>query len=323
MQKSVSLKSRVGFTIVELLVVIGILGILLVALLPMVGGSRDSALTAKCKNNMKNLALGVLTYAQATGTEDNMHGHFPAAGYYRSIALTRKKSYYPHPSWISNKGDLAMLNRSTGSVYLGDVAHFTESEDDVRNAITNGAIWQSSGAAFEVYRCPVHAREYEKQHDGRLPGWSYMMNQEFGYNRDNQGSIAFFGSSIKSAITVSVNNDGTRKKSASRGHDKVLLFSEIQGIEVNDSRHGVSLKPVTGGGLESDAVLEYTKESMGFNHPIGKKRYGGNVAFADAHVDTITMPTESGYIRDLTRYLCQGFAVPHDGSRYTPSDIDK
>ena len=310
---------RRGFTIIELLVVIGILGILLVALLPMVGGSRDSAQTAKCKNNMKNLALGVVSYAQANGE----HGHFPAAGMYRSIdPKSRKKSYYPHRPWISNKGDISMLNRSTGSVYLGDVASFTDSDDEVRNAVTNGAIWFAAGASFDVYRCPMHAHEYEKEHDHHLPGWSFMMNQEFGFNRDGRGDISFFGASIKSAIRVATDTDGTRKTAADRGHDKVLLLAEIQGIEVNDTKHGITLKPVTGG-TDADAVLEYKKESMGFNHRIGKKNYGGNVAFADGHVDTIMMPTEQSYIKELTRYLCQGFDVPHDGSRYSPRDIDK
>ena len=85
-----------------------------------------------------------------------------------------------------------------------------------------------------------------------------------------------------------------------------------------------SLKAVKGGGILTDPVLEYTKEDMGFNHQMGKKRCGGNVAFADGHVDTIMMPTESSYIRNLTRYLCQGFDVPHDGTRYTPnSSVDE
>ena len=148
------------------------------------------------------------------------------------------------------------------------------------------------------------------------------MNQEFGFNRDGKGNIGFFGASVKSGITVSTDTDGRRNHTASRGHDKVLLFAEIQGIEVNDTKHGVSLKPVTGGN-GTDAVLEYTQESMGFNHKIGKQRWGGNVAFADGHVATIMMPTESSYIKELTRYLCQGFDVPHDGSRYTPDAKDR
>lgn len=320
MKRQDSLTLRVGFTIIELLVVIGILGILLAALLPMVGGSRDSALNAKCQNNMKNLALGVITYAQ--GHSD--HGHFPAAGLYRSVDPTSKRtSYWPHRPWISNNGSPSQLNNSQPSVLLGDVVHFSDAEDAVRMALTNGAIWVAAGSSYEVYRCPVHAREYEKKHSGRQPGWSYMMNQEFGFNRDGAGKYAFFGSSINGSITVSTESSGRRDrktdKKASRGHDKVLLLAEIQGIDVNEK--GVSLKAATSGS-QTDAVLEYTQESMGFNHPIGKHRWGGNVAFADGHVDSVILPTSMDS-KELTRYLCQGFDVPHDGRTYKPSAVDE
>ena len=309
---------RRGFTIIEMLVVIGIIGALMVALLPLVTGSRDSALTAKCKNNMHSLAQGMISCAQA-----NDHGHFPAAGMYRSIdwKSRKRKSYYPHRPWISNKGDVSTLNGSTGSVELGAVAHFTDSDREVEFALTNGAIWHAVNDSPDLYRCPTHAAAYEKSNSGRQPGWSYMVNQEFGFNRDGEGAINFFGGSINGMITVATDTSGKRSKSASRGHDKVLLFAEIQGVAVDSSKHGVSLKPASGG-TETDAVLEYTKEDIGFNHQLAKHRWGGNVAFADAHVETIIMPTKMSR-RDLTRYLCQGFDVPHDGSSYSPSQIDE
>ena len=65
-----------GFSIIELMVVIGILAILIAALLPFLGGSSDSAEGVKCKNNMKNLALAVIACAQA----DDADGHLTAAG---------------------------------------------------------------------------------------------------------------------------------------------------------------------------------------------------------------------------------------------------
>src|SRR3989304_3512015 len=63
-----------GFTIVELLVVIGIIGILIALLLPAVQAARESARRAQCKNNCKQLAVGVLHHVQ-------VQQHYPTGGW--------------------------------------------------------------------------------------------------------------------------------------------------------------------------------------------------------------------------------------------------
>lgn len=57
--------SRSGFTLVELLVVIAIVGSLIALLLPAVQAARESARTAECHNNLRQIALATLNYEHA------------------------------------------------------------------------------------------------------------------------------------------------------------------------------------------------------------------------------------------------------------------
>src|SRR5690606_27636072 len=71
---------RFGFTLIELLVVIAIISILAAILFPVFARARDSARRASCMNNMKQIGLGLMQYAQdyderyprqTSGTESN------------------------------------------------------------------------------------------------------------------------------------------------------------------------------------------------------------------------------------------------------------
>jgi prepilin-type N-terminal cleavage/methylation domain-containing protein/prepilin-type processing-associated H-X9-DG protein len=55
---------RNGFTLIEILVVVAILGLLATLLFPVFGRARENARRASCLNNMRQIGLGLMQYAQ-------------------------------------------------------------------------------------------------------------------------------------------------------------------------------------------------------------------------------------------------------------------
>lgn len=76
-------RTHSGFTLVELLVVITIIGILMGLLIPAVNSAREVARRNQCSVNMKNLALAAVQYENTKGTLPhwvNKYGYFDPSG---------------------------------------------------------------------------------------------------------------------------------------------------------------------------------------------------------------------------------------------------
>ena len=161
-----------GFTLVELLVVITIIGILIALLLPAVQAAREAARRAQCQNNLKQLGLAVLNYEQACRT-------FPPA------------SVWPPGSDID-----AMNNTQLGPTWVVLVLPYLEQQGlydsfDLDRSITDPVNRQPRGTELAVMKCPSDSHNRTKY--AGISGSSHSGNHGDNWARGNYGANGSLG----------------------------------------------------------------------------------------------------------------------------------
>src|SRR5690242_10591699 len=110
--------SRRGFTLVELLVVIGIIAVLISILLPALNKARQQANEVKCESNMKQIFTCVAMY------------------------VAENKNYMPYPNWqgdVNTPGNGTQQNGQPAGTY--SVGWLFNSDQQAHTTITPGESW--------------------------------------------------------------------------------------------------------------------------------------------------------------------------------------
>ncbi len=89
---------RPAFTLLELLVVVAVIGVLMAMLLPALQSARESARRMSCGNNLKQLALAVLSY-------ENARGSLPPG----SVAHPEWDNVNPNSNWFYTNWGIEIL----------------------------------------------------------------------------------------------------------------------------------------------------------------------------------------------------------------------
>jgi prepilin-type N-terminal cleavage/methylation domain-containing protein len=129
-----------GFTLIELLVVIAIIAVLIALLLPAVQQAREAARRSQCKNNMKQIGLGLHNY-------ESTFSRFPSAGEGTNRSTIRRE-FFPASTFslILPYVDQAPLYNKINFGF-----HYTNS--------ANSGNLAASQAVITLYLCPSNANQ--------------------------------------------------------------------------------------------------------------------------------------------------------------------
>ena len=271
--------NRFGFTLVELLVVISIIGILMGLLLPAVMSVQGQARQTQCVNNMKNIAFALQNYESSKGC-------FPG---YRNYSTKGAVSWVPvileelghgaiRKQWLTKKP--VDINSSTG---VDSVPHIPE------------------------LVCPA---------DGRKPSLlSYKVNS--GFNVTGKDSLAkdmrFKG------LLLNRTSDGTSDNTATKvslsmisdGASNTLLLAENGHTKLREGWNRcdsdstflsriVYVNAADWGNQEKiNKVLDAGDASAKYARPSSRHRGVATIAYADGHVRS--MKDTTGY--NIYKYI--------------------
>ena len=291
-----------AFTLLELLIVIGIIAVLAAVLISQFGGATESARAAECLAHMRTLANSVQNYCMA-------NNYYPCAG--EVEYMTDDMRYRRHKGYIgrySASGDpYARRNGAASHQSLQTVSTYCKDDLQSKYCVTNGALWTYGSHNLDEYVCPSHKRAtWAANMSG--PAWSYVMNPYFGYDYSNGSE------------TTGLPNPDIKYGHCQRP-DKRLLFAELQWVE---GATGIAPPLEESPDTKVDGVLQYdrsdwsgTKEAIGFNHKAGT-RYVAHVCFADGHTEKLALAGNgsSAQLIELTKWLCDSDDIELSGGQW-------
>ena len=209
-----------GFSLVELLVVVAIIGILLALLLPAVQAAREAARRISCCNNLRQIGIGLQGY-------HCMHECFPPGGI--ELRTYWQDTHKKQLAWS------AFLLPFIEQEPLHDQIDFTKAFDSVENAV-------AAATVVTTYICPsVYRESYLVQGRGASDYGGIYGERITGPNNPPKGTMLY-----DRAISIREITDGT---------SRTLIVSEdaewpdgqwINGRNIFDQAYAINYEPPPG-----------------------------------------------------------------------------
>ena len=239
-------RPRLAFTLVELLVVIGIIALLISILLPTLSKARQAGYAVKCMSNMRQVAQALVMYS----TDGSNRGHWPTMALAPSAANDwRNSADWLH--WQTLPAPGRNINDSSIAKYIG-----------ARNEQLKA-----------IFRCPMDYLEAHKPkaapNDWAGPYlYSYSFNALMGTKNDDPKKIVW-------KTATKVKNPGY----------KIMLAEEIAPNDGWWSPTQINPGQAVPTGKADYLTTRHGTKGDEFKAPGQERRPGGHVACVDGHVE--------------------------------------
>ena len=315
---------RHAFTLVELLVVIGIIAILIGILLPALARAREAANTIKCASNLHGIGLGMAEYLAS------YKATFPPSNFYKGLAFdgvsgqvpTEPTDGYVHwSSFLYSRKDLigsdapfksadgwdAFKCPSLDNGGLPPANTFDGNSDGLANESSGKIDWQAPRLAYTVNEaiCPrgIFQLFFDSRNNRRI--YHFVKAGQIRYSADTILATEIWGT--QSSVTTNSLIDGSTPVSASRR--PVNGISSLSGVPAESPYQlapGANYVWATLNDLHTDpqaqvspgTAIRSTLDWVGRNH--GHKTTGNvagdtrggwdmrksNFLYVDVHVET-------------------------------------
>ena len=261
--------SKCGFTLVELLVVITIIGILIALLLPAVQAAREAARQVQCRNHLKQIALACLGHEEA-------NGFLPSNGWgNRWVGDPDRGFGYRQPGgWAF---DILPYIEQQALYSLGAGKTFQEKQTTY--------FPQREATPLEVFSCP-----------SRRPPGLYPHIDRVVYRNTNKPPLVFRGDYAASA--------GTSSTVCFAGPQTLAEGDEMTAAEWHTMSGGAT--EATGAiSVHSERILSDITDGTSNTYLVGE-RYCNPDHYSDAVSPSDDQVLDCGYDWDTTRWCQNG-----------------
>jgi prepilin-type N-terminal cleavage/methylation domain-containing protein/prepilin-type processing-associated H-X9-DG protein len=250
MKRSGVRSSNKGFTLVELLVVIGIIALLISILLPSLSRARETANRVKCGSNLRQIGQAMQLYANEN------QGNYPRTYYVNGTAPT-----------VNTQGNNETQPFRTGSLVqvnnMGAAMFLLLRTQDITSAVF---VCPSSNAEPDSYQIPPVANRGNVQYQCNFSGANNFINRNCSYSIQNM---------YPSTTAINAGFRWTNTLTA----DFAIMADINPGTTGNNN---ATLKNIT----TTSSAKQLQDGGNSSNH----QRQGQNVLYGDGHVDWSQTP---------------------------------